>query len=436
MKLKLNQNFKPTETEKKQETKESNLLGYFPNNESTNNRVIRGCISFLSTLTTKERKDIANEQGLTDQLEAKDDGLTFCLVKTNDGYKLQKASFCPSDSALYHYILMLFTKNNDLKQHRKEQAYNLEVSFNCREYAEYRGYNLSLKSDRDTFRRSFLKSFLFLCEFGEAVINEESGNLRLLKFITEFEPPTSTDSSVTIVLGDGYIKKCVVKKRPIYTPFISNFLQVDPQDTTAYNIMFKLNEYSNILNNQEVTKDGRKQAEVIRIKSLYKETGLPTAQEIKTNRWSWKQRAKKPFEEAVYRLMTKYNYLGTFKLLKERGKQEITIAQQETNETAKNYIIRIGKICDSLNMEDWLNLKFNHKVLEVIDHSEALAKKQERREHRKELKERRATKEEIKRLIDNRIKANEKKKAKAENKAQTQVPNETKNTTENEEKQD
>ncbi len=225
---------------------------------------------------------------------------------------------------IFRYAVAEFTKHNS--QDAEERNIHYTVLLDVKDFAEANGVNVSSESTMKQFRLKLRQQLETLRQSGVSFVERIKGKETIcggLNYIGKYEMHGNSLSIEFTVSMANYL----VQLPQIQYP--RTLYKLDNQDYNA----FAMGEgmcihYSN--DNNVIQKTENK----LKVSTLLGYTSFPDREELRQNRWSWKNCVKEPFEQALDKL-TQCGFLGDWVYCVEGGRE---LTDKEASEIIdKNY---------------------------------------------------------------------------------------------------
>lgn len=233
----------------------------------------------------------------------------------------------------------------------------LGVHFSFTDYAEARGYDLTNKEQAKDARKSVRKDLNLL--MNSRLKWEETINGKVQNF------------DEMAIFGRVYLKGDIIYMEfthsfGVYlsmlplTQYSKGLLLIDGRNPNAYTIGLKMCEHYNMDNNKF-----KGNYNTLRVETLLKETNLPTYEKILSQRGSWENKIKEPFEQALESLCD----VGVLSSWAYAGKRGRVLTD------AEGYNIT--------NYHEWQDLLIKFELKDPKDQGERLDKKAHEKKKKK-----------------------------------------------------
>lgn len=250
-----------------------------------------------------------------------------------------------------HKLLMValseFAKCNEYK----EQAVNLGVTFSATDYAADRGYDIDNPKKMKEFRRGLRNDLRTLKKQNLYWEETLSGHSYDFKDLSMFGFVSLEGDTVYMEFTPRFASYLTMLPLSQYS---RNLLPIDGRSPNAYLIGVKLWEHYNIDNNI-----GKGTFNKLRVKNILKKTNLPSYEKIKSQKGSWEDKIKNPFEDALDSLVS-YKVLNEWKYTGKNGKDLST----------EDFI--------NLTYRDWENLLVCFEIKDPKNHNPRITRKKKR----------------------------------------------------------
>lgn len=286
------------------------------------------------------------------------------------------ATFNISTSKLLTAGIIRFTQQNNIGDLRKTES---EIFIPVKEYAALCGYDVEERPtntpEEQQKEKNRVKNLL------KYVRKEIDKDLELLyNASVSFKTNSSDYTDIRIITKKGIANKgkyiqmrfeedfAKSLKTCRLTMFPINLFKV--KNPTAYRIGIAMSNHYNNDNNLI-----SKTADRMKIKTLLEYSGLPTIEEVRKSRKSWRERIQEPFEKALEtlhseKILDDYEYVRT-------GNAEISDLDIDLE------YYKVDSDYQFTDFEAWTGLLVKFKLHEAIDHTERIEQKLNEKESSK-----------------------------------------------------
>lgn len=268
---------------------------------------------------TRDLSYVSSKKGEVDSLYKDFKGDIVDLNILIEKYEHLKGTLGVTTSKLLNYITIIYTNTVNFKNARKTN-YNPPISFTLEEYANDIGKPLKNKEQIKKFRQSVDQDLEILkaLEITWNIIKnkkQDKGSMKILEA-----------SNIRRRLKGEKASEVEVKVRPAstfsealihgnLTQYPKVLMKIDAREPNTYFIGTKLADHYSMDGNYNRGTHDR-----LKVKTLLKRTDLPDYEKLKDqNNRHWKQRIKKPFENALNNLINKYHYLKSWQYAHANG---------------------------------------------------------------------------------------------------------------------
>ncbi len=348
------------------------IAGFIRHSTWIDSPCLRNGQAFKDELFSEIKRQTAKENNINKSYSLTDPNTdtTFMLVE-KIGQTLHKSNLGAPEHQFFLFALAKFT---ELKQTDKNNLI-LGVRYLTSDYAKYLNYDLSDTEQQKAFKQKVLPAVDNLRCLGEDPKELRRGLYGFINYFQSIVVDPVKGGYIEVMFTEYLVQKYL--RYTAYSPLQPQLFLINGRAPTCYSIAYKLIINYNMLSNRDKNSQHYKH---LSLDTILKQTKLPTEEDLKQKRQSFKNTVRNSLKQAFIMLMTEYNIIKSLKLEQEVSRTstqrsyKLVAEEQRPEETAEAYINRITRALDKqgITYSEYKNLRLEYELTMELDYSEAL----------------------------------------------------------------